>query len=201
MILFLCLFCRQPNPFLQCHWALDKHYGIGTPQKICFDSLIKGSRDELWAAGMVPSYFFLFIFFFLFLFHLILLFLYSLFAFRLPNSCHQSWLALLSQWLWVLLDRVNEKPHWVIEPQVSYVPQCLTQKNKINSKWTCFNPAFVPKWETFSFSFSVYPTENRDDGKMDFLPGRNFQYFGVWFLPLGILKAEIQTFITKVIWN
>lgn len=53
----------------------------------------------------------------------------------------------------------------------------------------------------FSFSFSVYPAKNGDDGKMDFffLPGRNFQYFGVRFSPLGILKGEIETFITKVI--
>lgn len=36
-------------------------------------------------------------------------------------------------------------------------------------------------------------------GKWIFLPGRNFQYFGVWYLPLGILKGEIETFITKVI--
>lgn len=50
----------------------------------------------------------------------------------------------------------------------------------------------------FSFSFFVYPTKVRDDGKTKFLPGGIFQYSGFWLLPLSILKGEIEMFVTKV---
>lgn len=56
----------------------------------------------------------------------------------------------------------------------------------------------------FHFHFLFIQLKIRMMGKCGVFfpqPGRNIQYFDVWFLPLGILKSELETFIPKVIRN
>jgi len=71
-------------------------------------------------------------------------------------------------------------------------------KNKLRMNLSSILPLYQSE-RSFAemFSFSVFPTKGRYDGKIEILPRGKLQYFGFWFLHFSVLKGEVEMLVQR----